>query len=127
MEAEHGHGAIHAYARVKQATRLETERPHAIREAILACRSGGVVSIIGAYGGVMDKFPIGAVMNRSLIIRTGQCHVQHYMPQLLERVQKGDIDPSFVITHRLALDDTPDGYDKFKNKQDGCVKVVLKP
>jgi threonine dehydrogenase-like Zn-dependent dehydrogenase len=127
MEATHGHGPIHAYDRVKQAARLETERPHAIREAIMACRSGGVVSIMGAYGGVMDKFPIGALMNRSLTIRTGQCHVQKYMRPLLERIQNGDIDPSFVVTHRLGLDDGPEGYDKFKHKQDDCVKVVLKP
>jgi threonine dehydrogenase-like Zn-dependent dehydrogenase len=127
MEAEHGHGPIHAYDRVKQATRMETERPHAIREAIMSCRSGGVISIIGAYGGFMDKFPIGALMNRSLKIRTGQCHVQRYMPPLLERIENGEIDPSFVITHRLGLGDTPTGYDKFKHKQDGCVKVVLKP
>jgi threonine dehydrogenase-like Zn-dependent dehydrogenase len=127
MEAEHGHGPIHAYDRVKQAARLETERPHAIREAILSCRSGGVVSIMGAYGGVMDKFPIGALMNRSITIRTGQCHVQKYMRPLLERIENGDIDPSFVVTHRLSLDETPNGYETFKHKQDECVKVVLKP
>jgi threonine dehydrogenase-like Zn-dependent dehydrogenase len=127
MEGHHAHGAIHAYDRVKQATRLETERPHALREAILACRSGGVVSVIGAYGGLMDKFPIGAVMNRSLTIRSGQCHVQKYMRPLLDRIEAGDIDPSFVVTHRIGLDDAPEGYETFKHKRDGCVKVVLKP
>jgi threonine dehydrogenase-like Zn-dependent dehydrogenase len=127
MEAHHAHGAVYAYDRVKQAARLETERPYALREAILACRSGGVVSVIGAYGGLMDKFPIGAVMNRSLTIRSGQCHVQKYMRPLLERIEAGDIDPSFVVTHRIGLDDVPGGYETFKHKRDGCVKVVLKP
>jgi threonine dehydrogenase-like Zn-dependent dehydrogenase len=127
MEADHGHGPIHAYDRVKQAARLETERPHAVREAIMSCRSGGTVSIIGAYGGFMDKFPIGSLMNRSITVRTGQCHVQAYMRPLLERVERGDIDPSFVITHTLELGQAPDGYETFKNKRDDCVKVVLKP
>jgi threonine dehydrogenase-like Zn-dependent dehydrogenase len=127
MEADHGHGAIHAYDRVKQATRLETERPHALREAIMSCRNGGTVSIIGAYGGFMDKFPIGSLMNRGLTVRTGQCHVQRYMRPLLARVEAGEIDPSFVITHRMELGQAPEGYETFKNKQDECVKVVLKP
>jgi threonine dehydrogenase-like Zn-dependent dehydrogenase len=127
MEADHGHGHIHYYDRVKQATRMETERPHAVREAIQACRNGGTVSIIGAYGGFMDKFPIGAVMNRSLTIKSGQCHVQRYMRHLLERIENGDIDPSFVVTHKLPLVQAPDGYETFKHKQEECVKVVLKP
>jgi threonine dehydrogenase-like Zn-dependent dehydrogenase len=127
MEAHHAHGAVYAYDRVKQAARMETERPYALREAILACRSGGVVSIIGVYGGFADKFPIGAVMNRSLTLRSGQCHVQKYMRPLLERIEAGDIDPSFVITHKMSLDEVPNGYETFKHKQDGCVKVVLKP
>ena len=127
MEADHGHGAVHAYDRVKQAARLETDRPHAIREAVMACRSGGVISIMGAYGGFMDKFPIGPLMQRSLTVRTGQCHVQRYMRPLLQRIQNGEIDPSFVVTHRLQLNDTPEGYEKFKHKRDDCVKVVLKP
>jgi threonine dehydrogenase-like Zn-dependent dehydrogenase len=127
MEAHHAHGAVYAYDRVKQATRMETERPYALREAILACRSGGVVSVIGVYGGFADKFPIGAVMNRSLTIRSGQCHVQKYMRPLLERIEAGDIDPSFVITHKLGLDEVSNGYETFKHKRDGCVKVVLKP
>lgn len=121
----HGHGAMFAYDRAKQALNLETDRPIALREAIQACRSGGTVSIIGAYGGFIDNFPIGAVMNRSLTIRSGQCHVQHYMRPLLERIQKGEIDPSFVITHRMPLADAPRGYDMFVNKLDGCEKVVL--
>lgn len=124
MEA-HGHGASYAYDRAKQAMMLETDRPIALREAILACRNGGTVSVIGVYGGFIDKFPMGAVMNRSLTIRSGQCHVQRYMRPLLERVQNGEIDPSFVITHRLKLDQAPQGYDMFVNKEDNCEKVVL--
>jgi len=127
MEAHHAHGAVFAYDRVKQAARMETERPYALREAILACRSGGTVSVIGVYGGFADKFPIGAVMNRSLTIRSGQCHVQKYMRPLLERIEAGDIDPSFVITHKIGLDEVSNGYETFKHKHDGCVKVVLKP
>ena len=124
MEA-HGHGASYAYDRAKQALMLESDRPIALREAILACRNGGVVSVIGVYGGFIDKFPMGAIMNRSLTIRSGQCHVHRYMRPLLERVQKGEIDPSFVITHRLPLDQAPQGYDMFMNKEDNCEKVVL--
>jgi threonine dehydrogenase-like Zn-dependent dehydrogenase len=127
LEAHHAHGMVHAYDRVKQATRMETERPHALREAILACRNGGVVSVVGVYGGFLDKFPMGAVINRGLTIRAGQCHVHKYMRPLLERIERGEIDPSFVITHRLGLDDASDGYETFKHKQDECVKVVLKP
>src|SRR6201991_1772541 len=95
MEATHGHGAIHAAERVKQAARMETDRGHALRDAILACRPGGIVSIIGVYGGLMDKFPTGALMNKGLTLRTGQCHVQRYIKPLYERVRKGEIDPSF--------------------------------
>jgi threonine dehydrogenase-like Zn-dependent dehydrogenase len=127
MEAAHGHGALHAYDRVKQASRLETDRGHALRDAILACRPGGIVSVIGVYGGLMDKFPTGALMNKGLTIKTGQCHVQRYTKPLYERIKKGEIDPSFVITHRLGLDYAPDAYETFKHKQDDCVKVVLKP
>jgi threonine dehydrogenase-like Zn-dependent dehydrogenase len=126
MEA-HFHGPSYAYDRVKQALRQETERPFALREAIMSCRNGGVVSIMGVYGGLMDKFPIGAVMNRGLTIKTGQCHVQRYMRPLLERIQNGEIDPSFVITHKIPLSDAPRGYELFKHKEDGCLKVVLKP
>ena len=127
MEAVHGHGALHAAERLKQATRAETDRGHALRDAILACRPGGIVSIIGVYGGLMDKVPIGALMNKGLTIRTGQCHVQRYMKPLYERIRNGDIDPSFVVTHDLSLDMAPDAYETFKHKQDQCVKVVLKP
>nr|MDQ3830981.1 glutathione-dependent formaldehyde dehydrogenase [Candidatus Tectomicrobia bacterium] len=116
-----------AYDRAKQAMMLETDRPIALREAIMACRNGGTVSVIGVYGGFIDKFPMGSVMNRSLTIKTGQAHVQRYLRPLLERIQKGEIDPSFVITHRLRLEDAPFGYETFLNKEDDCVKVVLKP
>jgi threonine dehydrogenase-like Zn-dependent dehydrogenase len=127
MEADHGHVALHALDRVKQATRMETDRGHALRDAIMACRPGGIVSVIGVYGGLMDKFPAGAFMNKGLTMRTGQCHVQRYMKPLLDRVVAGEIDPSFVVTHRLELGQAPEGYETFKNKQDECVKVVLKP
>ena len=127
MEATHGHAALQAYDRVKQAARLETERPHALRDAIMACRPGGIVSVIGVYGGMMDKFPAGAFMNKGLTMRTGQCHVQRYLRPLLDRIVDGDIDPSFVVTHRLQLGQAPEGYETFKNKRDECVKVVLKP
>jgi threonine dehydrogenase-like Zn-dependent dehydrogenase len=123
----HAASALYAYDRVKQAARLETERPTALREAVLACRNGGIVSVIGVYGGLMDKFPIGAFMNRSLVLRTGQTHVHRYMEPLLERIEQGDIDPSFVITHRMPLDEAPQGFEIFKNKQDECIKVVLSP
>jgi threonine dehydrogenase-like Zn-dependent dehydrogenase len=124
MEA-HGHTAMYAYDRAKQALMLETDRPLALREAIQACRNGGTVSVIGVYGGFIDSFPMGSLMNRSLTIRTGQCHVQRYMRPLLERIQRGEIDPSFVITHRLRLEDAPMGYEMFLHKRDNCEKVVL--
>jgi len=123
----HSPGPMYGYDRMKQAFMLETDRPVALREAILACRSGGVVSVIGVYGGFIDKFPMGAIVNRSLTIRSGQCHVHRYMRPLLERIQKGDIDPSFVITHRMRLDDAAEGFRIFNDKQDDCMKVVLTP
>lgn len=123
----HGLGAVGAYDRVKQALGLETDRPVALREAIMACRNGGVVSIPGVYGGFLDKVPMGSVMNRSLTLKTGQTHVQRYMKPLLERIQKGEIDPTVVITHRMALDEAPLGFEIFSNKQDECIKIVLKP
>jgi threonine dehydrogenase-like Zn-dependent dehydrogenase len=127
MEAHHASSARHAYDKGKQAMKSESDRPHALREAVLSCRNGGTISAIGAYGGFIDKFPMGSFMNRSLTMRSGQCHVQRYMRPLLERIRKGEIDPSFIITHTMRLDDTPHGYDIFKNKQEECVKVVLKP
>jgi threonine dehydrogenase-like Zn-dependent dehydrogenase len=126
MEAHH-HGATYAYDRIKQALRQESDRPIALREAIMSCRNGGTVSVIGVYGGLIDKFPMGAVMNRGLTIRSGQCHVQRYMRPLLERIENGEIDPGFIVTHRIPLSDAATGYDLFKHKQDDCLKVVLKP
>ncbi len=126
MEA-HAHGLAGAYDRAKQAVMAETDRPIALREAIYACRNGGTVSVIGVYAGLIDKFPMGSLMNRSLTIKTGQCHVQRYMQPLLERIVRGEIDPSMVITHHLPLDQAPRGYAMFRNKEDNCEKVVLKP
>jgi threonine dehydrogenase-like Zn-dependent dehydrogenase len=127
LEATHGSAHVELYDKVKQAVRSESDRPHALRQAIMSCRSGGIVSVIGVYGGLVDKFPAGAWMNRSLTLRTGQCHVQRYMRPLLERIERGDIDPTRIITHTLPLTEAPHGYDIFKNKKDGCEKVVLKP
>ena len=127
MEASHGHGALHAVERVKQATRSESDRGHALRDAILACRPGGIVSVIGVYGGLLDKFPSGAFMNKGLTLKSGQCHAHRYLRPLYEHIRNGAIDPSFVVTHRLELGLAPDGYETFKHKEDECVKVVLKP
>ncbi len=126
MEA-HAPGLTGAYDKVKQAAKLETDRPIALRQAIMSCRNGGIVSVIGVYGGFIDKFPMGSVVNRSLTIKAGQCHVQRYLQPLLERIQKGEIDPSFVITHRMSLEDAPKGFAIFNDKQDDCIKIVLKP
>jgi threonine dehydrogenase-like Zn-dependent dehydrogenase len=125
MEA-HAPGIHGMYDKAKQSMRLENDRIPALRQAIMSCRNGGTVSIIGVYGGFDDKFPLGSVMNRSLTLKTGQCHVHRYMKPLLEHIEKGDIDPSFVITHRMKLDDAPVGYDIFNHKEDECLKVVLK-
>ena len=123
----HAPGLIHAYDRVKQALMLESDRPHVLREAIMCCRNGGIVSVIGVYGGFIDKFPMGSFMNRSLTMRTGQAHVHRYLRPLLERIERGEIDPSFVVTHSMPLTDAPKAYDMFNNKEDNCVKIVLKP
>ena len=122
----HSHGPMYAVDRTKQAMMLETDRPLALRQAIRCCKNGGVVSVSGVYGGFIDNFPMGAIVNRSLTIRSGQCHVHRYMKPLLARIEQGDIDPSFVITHRLPLSKAADGFDMFLNKTDGCEKVVLK-
>jgi threonine dehydrogenase-like Zn-dependent dehydrogenase len=126
MEAHTHHAALYAYDRTKQAVGLETDRPIALREAIMSCRNGGTVSVIGAYGGFIDKFPVGSFMQRSLTLKTGQCHVHRYMKPLLQRIRKGEIDPTFVITHRMGLDEAAKGYNMFLNKEDNCEKVVLK-
>lgn len=123
----HAPGIKGAYDKVKTNLMMETDRPIALREAILACRSGGTISVAGVYGGFIDKFPMGAIVNRSLTIRSGQTHVQRYTRPLLQRIQNGEIDPSFVITHRMRLSDAPEGYDMFVKKEDECLKVVLTP
>jgi threonine dehydrogenase-like Zn-dependent dehydrogenase len=125
LEAD-GHGPLYAIDRAKQALMLETDRPIALRQAIRAVRNGGIVSVIGVYGGFIDTFPMGAVVNRGLTIRAGQCHVQRYTQALLEHIQRGAIDPSFVITHQLPLEEAARGYELFAKKLDGCEKVVLK-
>jgi threonine dehydrogenase-like Zn-dependent dehydrogenase len=127
MEAHAHHSLAYAYDRMKQAMMLESDRPVALREAIMACRSGGTISVAGVYGGLIDRFPAGALMNRSLTIRTGQTHVQRYMRLLLALIEKGDIDPSFIISHRMRLEQAPAAYRMFRDKQDHCIKVVLTP
>jgi threonine dehydrogenase-like Zn-dependent dehydrogenase len=124
MEA-HGHGLAYMYDRTKEALSMEADRPIAVREAIMACRNGGTIAIVGVYGGVVDKFPLGTIMNRSLTIKSGQCHVHRYMRPLLSRIENGEIDPTMVITHRMPLSDAPRGYEMFLNKEDNCEKVVL--
>jgi threonine dehydrogenase-like Zn-dependent dehydrogenase len=113
--------------RVKVATFMGTDRPHVLRQAIHCCRNFGTVSIIGVYGGFVDKIPMGSAINRGLTFRMAQTPVQRYLPMLLERIQKGEIDPSFVITHRATLEEGPDLYKTFRDKKDGCIKVVMKP
>lgn len=122
----HSHGVQYAYDRAKQAAMLESDRPIVLREAILACRNGGTVSVPGVYGGAIDKFPMGAVMNKALTIKTGQTPVQRYLKPLLGRIARGDIDPSFIVTHRLGLDEAARGYEIFDHKREACIKVVLK-
>lgn len=123
----HTPGIKYLFDRVAQAMRLETDRPIALREAIQSCRNGGVVSVPGVYGGLVDKFPIGTVMNRSLTIKTGQTHVHRYLEPLHTRIRAGEIDPSYIISHHLPLAQAADGYELFKNKEDECLKVVLQP
>jgi threonine dehydrogenase-like Zn-dependent dehydrogenase len=123
----HGYTADAVYDKVKTMAMMETDRPHALRQAINCCRKGGTVSVPGVYGGYGDKIPLGALMNKGLTLKTGQTHVHRYVPELLERIRKGEIDPSFVVTHRVPLREAPRAYEIFKNKQDGCIKVVLDP
>ncbi|STR18358.1 Formaldehyde dismutase [Janthinobacterium lividum] len=126
MEA-HGSGVSYIYDRLKQTMKLESDRPTALREALMACRNGGIVSVPGVYGGFSDKIPFGSIMNRSLTIKTGQTHVQRYMQPLLERIQRGELDPGAIISHHLTLDEAPHGYEIFQKKQEQCIKVVLHP
>ncbi len=124
----HSTGSLDAvYDKVKTATMMATDRAAALRQAIHACRKGGTVSIPGVYGGFIDKVPLGAAFNKGLTLRMGQTHVQRYMPLLMDRVERGEIDPSFVITHRVRLDDAARAYKVFRDKRDDCIKVVMKP
>jgi threonine dehydrogenase-like Zn-dependent dehydrogenase len=127
MEAHGSTLLLHAYDKIKTNLFMETERPYVLRQVINCCRKGGTVSIAGVYGGVSDKIPMGALMNKGLTIKTGQTHVHKYVPKLLEHIRKGEIDPSFVVTHRMPLSEAPYAYEIFRKKQDGCIKVVLDP
>ena len=115
------------YDRVKQAVMLESDRPHVLREMIYVCRPAGILSVPGVYGGLIDKIPFGASMNKGLTWKMGQTHVNRWTDDLLHRIQEGQIDPSFVITHTVPLEDGPGMYKTFRDKEDGCIKVVLKP
>jgi threonine dehydrogenase-like Zn-dependent dehydrogenase len=126
MEA-HDTGPQYAYDQVKQQLRLQTDRPIAVREAIYACRKGGSVFILGVFGGVVDKFPLGAMMNKGLTVRGAQQHGQRYIPMLLDRMAKGQLRTDQFITHLLPLEEAPHGYDLFKHKKDGCVRAVFQP
>ena len=126
MEAT-AHGLIGMYDRVKSMTMMQTDRPTALRQAILSVRSGGIVSVVGVYGGVIDKFPMGAIVNRGLTIKSGQTPVHRYLRPLLARIEKGEIDPSFIISHTLNLSEAPHGYEIFQKKREDCIKIVLKP
>ena len=125
MEA-HGTGLMAKYDVVKQALRLETDRGEALRQAIMAIRKGGTLSILGVYG-LMDKFPIGVIMNKGVTVKTAQQHGQKYMNRLLEHARKGELDTSFLATHTFSLEDSPKGYDMFKHKQDGILRAVFRP
>jgi threonine dehydrogenase-like Zn-dependent dehydrogenase len=122
----HDSGLMYAADRTKQALMLESDRPLVLRQAIRCCRNGGTISVVGVYGGFIDKFPMGAIVNRSLTIKSGQCHVHRYMGRLLGHIERGEIDLSFVITHTLPLAAAPEGYDLFLRNRDECEKVVLK-
>jgi threonine dehydrogenase-like Zn-dependent dehydrogenase len=121
----HGPGAVIDWA--KQMARLQNDRPNVLRQAMQVCRKGGTISIPGVYGGIIDSINFGSAFNKGLVFKMGQTHVHRYLPKLLQHVVAGDIDPSFVITHRGTLDDAPKMYETFKHKQDDCIKVVLQP
>jgi threonine dehydrogenase-like Zn-dependent dehydrogenase len=127
MEAHAAHHVDSMYDRAKQALVMESDRPHVLREMMYVCRPAGILSIPGVYGGLVDKLPFGMAMNKGLTIRTGQTHVNRWTDDLLRRIQEKQIDPSFVVTHSASLEDGPQMYRTFRDKQDGCVKVVLKP
>ncbi|WP_278398762.1 zinc-dependent alcohol dehydrogenase [Stutzerimonas kunmingensis] len=127
MEAHAARSIDSMYDRAKQALMLESDRPHVLREMIYVCRPAGIISIPGVYGGLIDKIPFGAAMNKGLTFRMGQTHVNRWTDDLLRRIQEGEIDPSFVITHSVSLEQGPEMYKTFRDKHDGCIKVVLKP
>ncbi|MDQ3257737.1 MAG: glutathione-dependent formaldehyde dehydrogenase [Acidobacteriota bacterium] len=126
MEA-HGTSMGAIYDRIKTATFMATDRPNVLRQAVTVCRKGGTVSVPGVYGGMIDKFPMGAFVNKGLTMKSGQTHVHRYLKPLLNLIQEDKIDPSFIITHRMTLDEAPDGYETFKHRIDNCIKIVLKP
>ena len=126
MEA-HDVGPIYAYDKAKQTARLQTDRPTSVRQAIMAARKGGTVSIVGVYGGLVDKFPLGAAMNKALVLRMGQMHAPRYIPMLLDRLAAGEIDPGYLATHPMSLEDGVRGYEIFEKKQDACLRSVLHP
>jgi threonine dehydrogenase-like Zn-dependent dehydrogenase len=126
MEA-HGNHIDYWYDKAKTMTFMATDRASSLRQAIHCCRKGGIVSIPGVYGGFIDKVPMGAAFNKGLTLKMGQTHVHRYLPRLLQHIEKGDIDPSFVVTHTVPIDDAPEMYKTFRDKKDGCIKVVLKP
>jgi threonine dehydrogenase-like Zn-dependent dehydrogenase len=124
----HGAGSLDAVVdRAKQAMKLSMDRPHVLRQAIMACRKGGHVSLPGVYIGLLDKIPLGAAHGKGLTFKMGQTHMQRYMQPLLDKIEGGEIDPSFIISHRIGIEEAPDAYEKFRTKTDGCTKVVIKP
>jgi len=123
----HGTGLMGLYDEVKQSVRLETDRPHILRQMIVACRKGGVISVMGVYSGFIDKLPMGAAFNKGLTFKMGQMHGQRYMPKLIDHVLKGDIDPAFAFSHQMPLTEAKQAYEMFKHKTDKCIKVLLRP
>ena len=124
----HSTGTVDAVLdRAKEAVMLGTDRPHVLREVIMCCRKGGTLSVPGVYIGFLDKVPFGALMNKGLTLKTGQTHVHRYLQPLLGKIEAGEIDPSFIITHTVSIEDAPGMYKTFRDKKDGCIKVVLKP
>ncbi len=126
-EAHASSSIVSIMDQAKEQVRLQGDRTYVLGEAIKSCRKGGTISMPGAYIGAADPVPLGAFMNKGLTLKTGQTHMQHYMKRLLEMIESNKIDPSFVITHRVKLSDAPEAYKKFRDKKDGCIKVVLYP
>jgi threonine dehydrogenase-like Zn-dependent dehydrogenase len=126
MEA-HSPGPQHVYDPVKQQLRLQTDRPAAVREAIYACRKGGTVFTLGVFAGLVDKFPLGAVMNKALTLRRAQQHGHRYIPEILDHMRRGEVTTEHLATHVMSIEDGPKGYQMFKDKEDGCVRAVFRP